>query len=179
MYPTDPNMFRRFAAAASMRMSFGGAPAPHLRHRSLTTVKAASAGRLDSCSPPPRAQRPAHRPARPRQPYPCSPTPAVLPSPRSPHVRLQARAPPHGQPTAGRLALACRLALGASPRPRHARSEKRRSAPGRPMGWAAPVGCADQFVRPNHHSPSPSGRRCGLLCSPPLILDAVCPTSRS
>ncbi|XP_066396508.1 uncharacterized protein [Miscanthus floridulus] len=64
-------------------MSFGGAPALHLRHRSLTTVKAASAGRLDSCSPPPRAQRPAHRPARPRQPYPCSPRrPSCLPRAR-------------------------------------------------------------------------------------------------
>jgi len=44
------------------------------------------------------------------------------------------------------------------------------------MGWAAPMGCADQFVRPNHHRPS--GRRCGLLCSPALVPDAVCPTSR-
>jgi len=61
--------------------------------------------------------------------------------------------PPHGQATAGRLARAVPLGPRrlASATPRTAGT--RRSDPGGPMGWAAPVGCADQFVRPNHHRP--------------------------
>jgi len=123
-------MFRRFAAAASMRMSFGGAPAPHLRHRSLTTVKAASAGRLDSCSPPPRAQRPAHRAARPR-----SAVPVLANAGRLAFPALATR-------TATSLCTAARAThrwpprpcVPLGPRPRHARSEHA----------AAPL--ADQWV---------------------------------